>query len=137
MFLPSPSWRDWYHVKHMERARKTGTEFEAYFEDVMNRLYADYVNPAPAGSLGDGGCDGVRDAGRIVYACYGTRVEGERALAAKVKSDFERARPRWLSMKHWTFVTNASFGPLATQQLNFFSWNTMLDQGVPLNSQLG
>jgi len=120
VLLPSAHWKDWYHAKHSERARTTGSDFECYFEELMTNLYPDYVNPAPAGSLGDGGCDGARDAGRVIYACYGTRAKdgGERALAAKVQSDFDRALLRWPPMKSWTFVTNAPFGPEALKVLH-------------------
>ena len=120
ILLPSAHWKDWYQAKHEKRARSTGTEFESYFEEVMTRLYPDYVNPKPAGSLGDGGCDGARDAGGVVYACYGSRARdgGERALADKVISDFGRALAEWSNMASWTFVTNASFGPESLKNLH-------------------
>lgn len=120
ILLPSAHWKDWYHAKHEERARSTGNMFEAYFEEVMTRLHPDYVNPLPAGSLGDGGCDGARDGGRQIFACYGSRAKdgGERALAAKVLSDFDRALAEWPDMENWTFLTNAPFGPQSLKNLH-------------------
>lgn len=119
MILPASGWLDWYHARHNDRARATGNEFEAYVEQVMTYRYPDnYMNPRPAGFLGDGGCDGVMDMGKWVFACFGTRALGERHLAEKIGTDFARAADEWPEMERWTFVTNAQAGPIAIKKIH-------------------
>ncbi|WP_143517181.1 ABC-three component system protein [Pseudonocardia sp. MH-G8] len=136
LLLPSANWKDWYHAKHSERSLKTGSEFEAYFEELMTSHYDDYVNPAPAGSLGDGGCDGARSMGKTIYACYGSRARdgGERALARKLNSDFIRALSEWPEMTTWTFVTNAPFGPEALRALHLIQQDHKVGQARPIRA---
>ncbi|TFD28273.1 ABC-three component system protein [Cryobacterium cryoconiti] len=113
MTVRDPAWRDWYRSQHESRCRSTGSSFEDYVSDALSRFHGDYFNPSPAGSLGDGGCDGLAEAGSIVYACYGSRADGERALGAKMASDFDRAVSEWSDFTVWRFVTNAHPGPVA------------------------
>lgn len=95
--LQTPNWRDWYHFRHRQECFKSGTEFENYVSAVLSRFHDDFLNPAPAGSLGDGGCDGLADSGTTFYACYGQRPgrNAERELAAKIKADFTRGLTQW------------------------------------------
>ena len=111
--LLTSNWLDWYHFRHQQECLKSGTPFEDYATDVLSRHHVDFVNPTPAGSLGDGGCDGLADGGRTFYACYGQRPDrnAERETNAKFRSDFERARDQWKSFNEWRFVTNAQIGP--------------------------
>ncbi|KNH21181.1 hypothetical protein ACU18_03210 [Arthrobacter sp. ZBG10] len=75
------------------------------------------MNPAPSGTLGDGGCDGLAESGTIFYACYGQRPgrNAERELANKIKTDFARGFAEWATFQVWRFVTNAQVGPLASR----------------------
>ncbi|MFI2701532.1 ABC-three component system protein [Rhodococcus qingshengii] len=86
---------------------------------MLDRFHDDYVNPAPSGTLGDGGCDGLADSGTIFYACYGQRParSAERELAAKINSDFARGLSQWDSFHTWKFVTNAPAGPESLKAL--------------------
>src|SRR5262245_38424651 len=102
-------WKDWYRLQHRLRSSEAGSAFEDYMASVLQLWYDDYINPAPVGRLGDGGCDGVIEGGRVVFACYGTRDRGERHLVTKLEDDFARAAAEWPSMAVWRFVTNASF----------------------------
>lgn len=114
-----PGWKDWYHLKHLERSRAQGNAFEEYIESVLARHHPDYVNPTPAGSLGDGGCDGLAERGSILYACYGSRAarDAERKLRAKIASDFSRGLETWVTFTTWCFVTNAPTGPECLKQI--------------------
>lgn len=120
----TPAWRDWYRLQHMESCRRTGQGFEDYVTGVLREFHDDFINPAPAGSLGDGGSDGLAVAGSVCYACFGYREmrDAERKLAAKIESDFDRAFATYNTFDRWFFVTNTSPGPQAVQVL------TMLQQ---------
>lgn len=115
--LLTPNWLEWYHFRHQQECFKSGTPFEDYVSSVLRRHHDDFVNPAPAGQLGDGGNDGLADAGRVLYACYGQRPDrnAERETNAKFRSDFERGRDQWDTFTEWRFVTNAPIGPETTK----------------------
>ena len=88
--MRDPAWREWYRAQHDRRSSLQGTSFEDYVTSVLSRYHRDYFNPAPAGKLGDGGCDGFAEAGTILYACYGSRAQrdAERKLRDKMRGDF-------------------------------------------------
>lgn len=111
--LLTPSWKEWYHLRHQQACLVSGSEFESYVTRVLARFHDDFTNPFPAGSLGDGGCDGLADAGAVLYACYGQRPgrSAERELQSKIESDFTRGRDSWSTFQTWRFVTNAPIGP--------------------------
>ncbi|WP_407838037.1 ABC-three component system protein [Streptomyces sp. DSM 116496] len=115
MVLLTPNWRDWYHFRHQQACFQSGTAFETYVSSVLARFHDDFLNPAPSGSLGDGGCDGLAESGTIFYACYGQRPKrnAERELANKIDSDFERGTDQWDTFHTWKFITNAPMGPEA------------------------
>lgn len=117
--LLTANWREWYHFRHEQECFKSGTPFEDYVAKALARYHDDYVNPAPAGTLGDGGCDGLAESGTIFYACYGQRPgrNAERELAAKIASDFARGLSQWDSFHIWKFVTNAPIGPESLKAL--------------------
>ena len=115
--MRDPAWMDWFHSQHQRRYRETGTKFEDYATEVLEAFHPDFVNPDPAGQIGDGGCDGLADYGTRLYACYGTRERGARHLASKLTSDFTRARDSWPRVERWVFLTNASFGQPALEAL--------------------
>lgn len=129
--LLTPNWREWYHFRHQQSCFQSGAAFEQYVTGVLSRFHDDFVNPSPAGSLGDRGCDGLADAGTILYACYGQRPmrNAERELQAKLESDFTRGVASWSSFHTWRFVTNAPVGPETLQ--TFVSLQQQHAQGSP------
>ncbi len=48
------AWKAWYRAQHDLRCRASGETFEGYATGVLARLHADYLNPDPMGTLGDG-----------------------------------------------------------------------------------
>jgi hypothetical protein len=106
------AWKDWYFAKHAERSLATGEAFESYIDSVLRQHHDDFTNPRPMGSFGDGGCDGLGDAGRILYAMYGSRpmADAERRHREKIRGDFERALNHYDFFEVWRFVTNAPLG---------------------------
>ncbi len=116
MGLLSANWRDWYRFRHREECFQSGIPYEVYVAKVLARFHDDFINPAPTGTLGDGGCDGIAEAGTIAYACYGQRPgrDAENELAKKIRKDFDRAHNQWATFCTWRFVTNAPVGPKAS-----------------------
>ena len=125
--MRDPAWKSWYRGEHDQRCRKAGEDFEQYVTALLKRLHPDFINPDPMGRHGDGGCDGLAERGRILYACYG--ADQRRAIdteerrkddrtARKLASDLERALEQWPDFTIWRFVTNASVGPMTTKRLN-------------------
>ncbi|WP_024802616.1 ABC-three component system protein [Nocardia sp. BMG51109] len=117
--LLSANWLDWYYSRHLVACARSGTPFEQYVEGVLGRFHDDFLNPAPTGRWGDGGCDGVAEAGTIAYACYGQRPgrNAEDELVKKIGGDFARVYDQWPAFHTWRFVTNAPMGPKATQTI--------------------
>lgn len=97
-----------------------GSAFEGYVTKALKVIHGPtFQNPVPKGQLGDHGCDGITGDGEIAYAAFGylPNRASEQALAAKVKSDFERAKSSWPTFHTWRFVSNVGLGPLATKEL--------------------
>lgn len=117
IMLLTANWREWYRFRHQQACFESGTKFEDYVSRILGVFHNDFVNPAPSGSLGDGGCDGLAESGTIFYACYGQRPgrDAERELARKIGSDFARGLAEWDTFHTWRFVTNAPVGPLAVR----------------------
>ncbi|MEX2374540.1 MAG: ABC-three component system protein [Dehalococcoidia bacterium] len=111
--LHTPNWLEWYRTHHQQECFKSGVAFEDYATRVLHYHHPDFNNPAPAGQLGDGGCDGLADQGETFYACYGQRPDrnAERELQRKLEADFNRALEQWPAFVRWRFVTNARPGP--------------------------
>jgi hypothetical protein len=114
-----PAWKAWYRAKHDQLCRVSADAFESYVTQVLTRFHPDFVNPDPMGRLGDRGCDGLAEAGTILYACYGQRATTgiEDKVTAKLESDFTRGLANWISFTTWRFVTNSLFGTKATAKL--------------------
>lgn len=134
MGLLSANWREWYHCRHQQECFKSGTPYEEYVSTVLARFHDDFMNPAPTGTYGDGGCDGLAEAGTIAYACYGQRPGrlAESELASKITKDFERAYGEWPVFHTWRFVTNAPFGPKATAAMVELQQRHHADPSRPL-----
>lgn len=132
--LHTANWRDWYLMRHRQACFQSGSQFEDYVTDVLTRHHDDYINPAPAGTLGDGGCDGLAEAGNVLYACYGQRParNAERELSAKLESDFTRGSAEWPMFTVWRFVTNAPVGPLTLKAFVALQRNHGPDEPRPL-----
>jgi hypothetical protein len=117
--LLDPTWKQWYRYEHESRCRAAGEAFEDYVTTILTRLHSDFVNPKAMGSLGDGGCDGLAEAGVVFYACYGSQATTgiDAKVAKKLADDFARAVQNWGTFTRWCFITNAPFGPTPTAKL--------------------
>jgi hypothetical protein len=136
--LLTPNWLEWYHLRHHQECLSSGAPFEDHVTAVLRRHHVDFVNPSPAGSLGDGGCDGLAEAGTVLYAVYGQRPDrnAERETNQKFRSDFERGRDSWDTFTKWRFVTNAQIGPLTTASYAAFQQEHAAGADRPLDLRI-
>lgn len=89
----------------------TGTEFQAFFERVMEKAHPDFQKIRPYGKEGDKGNDGYRPAAGVYYQVYapGDPTEKEADAAEKFKTDFEKLKTGWdkiSTIKEFNFVYN-------------------------------
>lgn len=115
--ISASSYMSWYKAMfELAFATSTGHSFEQFIVRCLKARHVGFLNPAPKGPLGDGGCDGVTADGLISYAMYGYLPNrGENELAKKVDGDFARAISEWPKFSTWRFVSNVQFGPKATK----------------------
>ncbi len=91
--------------------RKNATEFQSFFEDIMQKAFSDFKKIRPYGNEGDGGNDGYRPSEGIYYQVYAPKnpQEKEAEAARKLKKDFERLKTNWdqiSEVKMFYFVFN-------------------------------
>jgi lipopolysaccharide biosynthesis regulator YciM len=90
---------------------KNGTEFQAFFETIMEKAFPGFQKIRPYGNEGDKGNDGYRPAEGIYYQAYAPAdpSEKEAVAAEKFKDDFEKLKNGWdeiSTIKELNFVYN-------------------------------
>lgn len=90
---------------------KNATEFQSFFEDIMQGANADFQKIRPYGNQGDGGNDGYIPDEGIYFQVYAPKdPSGKEAKAAeKMKEDFEKLKVNWggiSTIKEYVFVFN-------------------------------
>jgi hypothetical protein len=94
---------------------KNGTEFQGFFEDIMEKVYPNFQKIRPYGKSGDGGNDGyIKDLG-IYYQVYSpnTPLEKDAKAAEKLLNDFENLKINWdniSKIREYHFVFNDKYG---------------------------
>jgi len=90
---------------------KNGTEFQSFFESIMEKAFPDFQKIKPYGNKGDAGNDGYRKDSGIYYQVYAPNVPSIMLLEAakKLKRDFEKLKNGWdeiSKIKEYYFVFN-------------------------------
>src|SRR4030065_1191851 len=90
---------------------KNATEFQSFFEDIMQNAFQDFKKIRPYGKRGDEGNDGYRPDEGIYYQVYSPEKpnEKESKAARKLKRDFEKLKKTWnkiSEVKTFYFVFN-------------------------------
>jgi hypothetical protein len=77
--------------------QKNATEFQTFFEDIMQEAFPDFRKIRPYGNQGDRSNDGYRPDAGIYYQVYAPikPLEKEADAAKKVKKDFETLKANW------------------------------------------
>lgn len=91
--------------------QKTGIEFQTFFEQIMEKAYADFQKIRPYGREGDKGNDGYRPPEGVYYQAYAPSdpSEKEADAAEKLKDDFAKLKKGWdkiSTIKEYNFVYN-------------------------------
>ncbi|MFC1834495.1 hypothetical protein ACFL2Q_07150 [Thermodesulfobacteriota bacterium] len=88
-----------------ECSKKTGMDFQHFFESIMEKSREDFVCIKPAGRLGDGKSDGYLFCAGTVFQCYAPEGFTTKKTVAKIMEDFTGALEDWgPRMKEWIFV---------------------------------
>jgi hypothetical protein len=90
---------------------KNATEFQSFFENIMESAFPDFRKIRPYGRKGDKGNDGYRPGEGIYYQVYAPRDprEKEAEAARKLRRDFEKLKATWdkiSTIKIFYFVFN-------------------------------
>ncbi len=77
--------------------RKNATEFQLFFEDIMEKAFPDFGRIRAYGKEGDAGNDGYRPTKGIYYQVYAPRNpnQKEAKAAQKLREDFEKLKKGW------------------------------------------
>lgn len=77
--------------------KKNATEFQRFFEDIMQNAFSDFQKIKPYGNKGDGGNDGYRPKKGIYYQVYAPEDPNEKKAQAakKLKEDFVKLKSSW------------------------------------------
>lgn len=91
--------------------QKNATEFQIFFESIMQKAFSDFEKVRPYGNRGDGGNDGYRPTEGAYYQVYAPQnpLEKEKEAACKLKEDFEKLKINWdkiANIKKFYFVFN-------------------------------
>ncbi|MGZ6330907.1 MAG: tetratricopeptide repeat protein, partial [Parachlamydiaceae bacterium] len=91
--------------------QKNATEFQSFFEDIMQKAFPDFQKTRPYGNQGDRGNDGYRPDKGIYYQAYSPQkpLEKEADTVKKLKKDFETLKAYWnqiSKIKTFYFVFN-------------------------------
>ncbi|MBN1382362.1 MAG: hypothetical protein JXA41_11850 [Deltaproteobacteria bacterium] len=90
---------------------KNASEFQIFFEEIMQVAFEDFRKIKPYGKLGDKGNDGYRPSAGIYYQVYSPQKPDEKELEAarKLKADFDKLKSEWdqiATIKTFYFVYN-------------------------------
>jgi len=93
---------------------KNGTEFQNFFENIMEKVFSDFKKIRPYGRDGDGGNDGYRKNSGIYYQVYAPEAPSIKLAEAarKLKKDFEKLKKYWdetSEIKEYYFVFNDKY----------------------------
>ncbi|MBS4069269.1 MAG: hypothetical protein KGZ62_11780, partial [Sulfurimonas sp.] len=94
---------------------KDGTEFQSFFEDILEKAFSDFRKIRPYGNRGDGGNDGYRETLGVYYQVYAPQTPkvNEREAAEKFENDFKKLKAEWdqiSKIKEYNFVFNDKYG---------------------------
>ncbi len=100
---------------------KNGTEFQSFFESIMEKAFSDFQKIKPYGNKGDAGNDGYRKDSGVYYQVYAPNTPSikQAEAAKKLKRDFEKIKNGWneiSKIKEYYFVFNDKYSG-STQML--------------------
>ena len=93
---------------------KNGTEFQSFFESIMEKAFLDFQKIRPYGNKGDAGNDGYRKDSGIYYQVHApnTPKVNEAKAEKKLREDFQKLQNEWSEIskvKEYNFVFNDKY----------------------------
>lgn len=100
---------------------KNGTEFQSFFESIMEKAFSDFQKIKSCGNAGDGGNDGYRKDSGIYYQAYAPNTPSikQAEAAKKLIKDLGKLKNSWdviSKIKEYYFVFNDKYSG-STQRL--------------------
>jgi tetratricopeptide (TPR) repeat protein len=91
--------------------KKSGSEFQSFFEGIMQCLYNDFKKIRPYGNIGDKKNDGFREREGIYYQVYAPKnpLDKQKKAVDKLINDFDGIYQNWnesFPIKEFIFVFN-------------------------------
>jgi hypothetical protein len=95
----------WQYLRfENECLKRRGSDFQAFFEDVMAKADASFQTVKPWGREGDRKCDGLSVATGTLFQVYAPEGITAADTVAKIDEDFAGAKQHWGDFKRWIFV---------------------------------
>jgi hypothetical protein len=86
-------------------SRKTGMEFQVFFEQIMECAFNDFQPIKPSGNEGDWKSDGLKLFDGTNFQVYAPEKMTSSKIMKKIDEDFEGAKTKWKTkLKKWVFV---------------------------------
>ncbi|RPJ79170.1 MAG: hypothetical protein EHM20_02125, partial [Alphaproteobacteria bacterium] len=110
-----PRDKNYLRLQFQNRIYKTnGTEFQTFFENIMEKAFPDFQKIKPNGRMGDGGNDGYQRNAGVFYQVYApnTPKTNESKAATKLINDFRLLKRKWdaiIPIKEYHFVFNNKY----------------------------
>ncbi len=101
----------------LECLKRSGTAFQAFFEEVMGKARDSFTAVKPWGAEGDRKCDGLLLGEGVMFQVYAPDSLDAAATVKKIEEDFAGAKAHWSSLRRWVFVTRHSLPPSVVQKL--------------------
>lgn len=107
----------------LEFLKRTGTEYERLFTDIMSKIHPeDFFPVVPWGSDGDRKNDGYLKSEETLYASYAPREMDKYRAVSKIKEDYNGAKEEWGDkFTKWVFVHNCKDGYIPAHVLDILT----------------
>jgi hypothetical protein len=98
----------WQYLRcENECLKRRGSDFQAFFEGVMNKSDPSFQTVKPWGREGDRKCDGLAPATGTLFQVYAPEAMTATGAVTKIEADFTGAKQHWGEFKRWVFVWSA------------------------------
>lgn len=110
----------WHELRfRLACAEKTGTEFQTFFESIMEKVDPSFVKIKPSGKAGDWKCDGIGHASGTYFQVYAPEGLKVAETKKKIEEDFWGVLKRWGDqVQIWVFVWSAATHGLPAEIVN-------------------
>lgn len=101
----------------VECLKRSGSAFQAFFEDIMRKAHDSFTAVKPWGNEGDRKCDGLLLGDGVMFQVYAPETLNAASTLSKIAEDFAGVKAQWKSLRKWVFVTRHPLPPAVVQAL--------------------